>query len=61
MRANLKNLDSKDLILNALVATVQAEQSELVERPVTGLKLNLKRKKLRNFALIFDYAKVPPD
>ena len=61
MRANLKNLDSKDLILNALVATVQAEQSELVERPVTGLKLNLKRKKLRNFALIFDYAKDPQE
>lgn len=54
-------LNSWDILNQALISTVDAERSEIIERPATNLVINLKRKKLRNVSIIFDYSKDQDD
>ena len=63
IRTNISNLNlnSWDILNQALVSTVNAERSEIIERPATNLTINLKRKKLRNVSIIFDYEKDQDD
>ncbi|QHQ69171.1 hypothetical protein GSR61_11340 (plasmid) [Lactobacillus crispatus] len=63
MRTNIPSLhlNSWDILSRALISTVNAERSEIIERPATNLTINLKRKKLRNVSIIFDYSKDQDD
>lgn len=51
------SVTSWQILKNALEKSIQAERAEIIERPATLLILNLKRKKLRNFTIIYDFAK----
>lgn len=57
MKSNIPNLPIQywDIIHQAMLATVNAEKAEVVERPATSLILSLKRKKLRKFIIVYDY------
>lgn len=48
-------ISESDLLKSILMQTVQAEKSEVLERPVTTLELHLLRHKLRSVQLITDY------
>lgn len=50
------NVNGWDVLNTALEATVRAEIAEVIDRPATSLEMTMKRKKLRNFKIIFDYS-----
>lgn len=50
------NIDSWNVVKEALEATVNAERAEVVDRPATSLEMVMKRKKVRCLRILFDYA-----